>query len=176
MTQKEGGENMNETKVTAEKGKQEIWIEREFDAPRELVFNVTTDPEFIPQWWGPREYTTTIDKADVRSGGEWRYVHHANGMDFGFHGVYHEVLAPDPSNPSGQARVIDTFEWEGLPEKGHVILETARYEALPGDKTKLTIQQVFQSVADRDGMVQSGQEKGLKESHERLDELLAKMK
>ncbi len=159
---------MNQTKITAEKGKQEIWIEREFDAPRELVFKVTTDPEFISQWWGPREFTTEIDKADVRSGGEWRYVHHANGMDTGFHGVYHEVLAPE--------RVIDTFEWEGLPEKGHVILETARYEELPGDRTKLTIQQVFQTVQDRDGMVASGQEKGLRESHERLDELLAKMK
>ena len=72
--------------------------------------------------------------------------------------------------------MIDTFEFEGLPEKGHVSLETARLEELPGGKTKLTIQSVFQSVADRDGMMQGGMEGGVKESHERLDELLEKMK
>lgn len=158
----------NKTKITAEPGKQEIWIEREFDAPRELVFKVCTDPKLVPLWWGPRDHSTEVDKVDVRSGGAWRFIHtDKNGNKTGFHGVYHEVLAP--------SRVIDTFEWEGLPETGHVILETAKYEQLPGDRTKLTVQQVFQSVADRDGMVQSGQEKGLKETHERLDELLEKL-
>src|SRR5258708_14976529 len=100
----------NNTKITAEPGKQEIWIEREFDAPRELVFKVTTDPQYLPQWWGPREYTMEINKADIRSGGEWQYIHNARGQKFGFHGVYHEVLAPQ--------RIIGTFELEGLPEKG----------------------------------------------------------
>ena len=158
----------NETKITGEPGKQETWIEREFDAPRELVFKVMMDPELIAQWWGPKQYTTEVDKVDMRSGGEWRYVHNANGIKTGFHGVYHEVLPPE--------RVIDTFEWEGLPEKGHVILETMRLSELPGNRTKLTVQQVFQSVQDRDGMLQSGQKEGLKESYERLDELLAKQK
>jgi uncharacterized protein YndB with AHSA1/START domain len=159
---------MNETKITAEPGKQEIWIEREFDAPRELVFKVTTDPKYITQWWGSmKDHNTEIDKVDVRSGGEWRYLHtDPTGQTIGFHGVYHEVLAPE--------RVIDTFEWEGLPEKGHVILETARYEELPGNRTKLKLQQIFQSVGDRDGMVASGQEKGLKSSYEKLDEILEK--
>jgi uncharacterized protein YndB with AHSA1/START domain len=71
---------------------------------------------------------------------------------------------------------IRTFEFEGLPEKGHVTLETARFEALSGDKTKLTSQAVFQSVADRDGMLQSGMESGVNESYDRLDELLEKSK
>src|SRR5260370_2903346 len=119
---------MNTTKVTAEKGKQEIWIEREFDAPRDLVFKVTTDPKYTPQWWGPRDSKVEIDKADIRSGGEWRFIHVFGEQKTGFHGVYHEVLEPE--------RVIDTFEWEGLPEKGHVILETIRYEQLPGNRTK----------------------------------------
>ena len=159
----------NKTTVVAEPGKQELFITREFDAPRELVFRISTDPKYISQWWGPRDLTTEVDKGDMRSGGEWRFVHtDKDGNKYGFHGVYHEVLPP--------SRVIDTFEWEGLPETGHVILETARYEELPGDRTKLTIQQVFQSVADRDGMVQSGMEKGMSESHERIDELLEKNK
>ncbi|HVA97074.1 MAG TPA: SRPBCC family protein [Candidatus Acidoferrales bacterium] len=160
----------NQTKITAEPGKQEIIIEREFDAPRDLVFKVTTDPKYLPQWWGRMKgHTTTVDKADVRSGGEWRYIHTDDrGQSIGFHGVYHEILKP--------SRVIQTFEWEGLPETGHVILETTKFEELPKDRTKITIQQVFQSVNDRDGMVQSGQEGGLKASHEYLEELLATLK
>jgi uncharacterized protein YndB with AHSA1/START domain len=158
----------NDTKITAEEGKQEIVIEREFDAPRELVFKVTSDPKLVGEWWGPRNSQIKVDKADVRSGGEWRYIHgDGQGHEIGFHGVYHEVLAPQ--------RIIQTFEWEGLPESGHVILETTKFEELPDGRTKLVIQQVFQSVLDRDGMVQSGQEGGMKESHQRLDELLEKL-
>jgi uncharacterized protein YndB with AHSA1/START domain len=80
--------------------------------------------------------------------------------------VYHEVLAPE--------RIIGTFEFEGLPEKGHVILGTTIFEALPGDRTKLTSQSVFQSVADRDGMLRSGMERGVNDGYDRLDQLLAK--
>src|SRR6266699_2708156 len=68
--------------------------------------------------------------------------------------------------------MIDTFEFEGLPEKGHVALQTLRLQELPGGRTRLTVQAVFQSVADRDGMIQSGAEEGMNESYERLDELL----
>ena len=81
--------------------------------------------------------------------------------------MIHEVLEP--------SRIIQTFEYEGLPETGHVILETGRFEALPGGRTRFTGQSVFKSVEDRDGMVASGMEHGVRDSHERLDELLAKM-
>ena len=79
----------------------------------------------------------------------------------------HEVTRPE--------RIISTFEFEGLPEPGHVNLETAIFEELPGNKTRVTTKAVFQSVADRDGMLQSDMEKGVNDSHDRLDELLAKM-
>jgi len=81
--------------------------------------------------------------------------------------VNHEILSPE--------RIIGTFEFEGLPEKGHVILETARFEELSGNRTKLTSQSVFQSVVDRDGMLQNGMEEGVNDSYNRLDELLEKM-
>jgi uncharacterized protein YndB with AHSA1/START domain len=161
---------MSNSKIltTAESGKQEIIIEREFDAPRELVFKTVTDPKIIPQWWGPEEYSTEVDVMDVKSGGKWRYVQRdKNGNSFGFHGVYHEVYFPE--------RVIDTFEFEGLPEKGHVILETTKFTELPEGRTKLTVQQVFQSVMDRDEMLQSGMEGGTKETYDRLDVLLEKL-
>ena len=71
--------------------------------------------------------------------------------------------------------MIQTFEFEGLPERGHVVLDTMRLEELPGGRTKIMIQSVYQSVEDRDGMIQAGMEHGLNEGYERLDELLAKM-
>ncbi len=72
-------------------------------------------------------------------------------------------------------RIISTFEFEGLPEKGHVLLQTSRFESLPGDRTRLVVQSVFQSVQDRDGMMQSGMEVGMNESYDRLDELLGRL-
>lgn len=157
----------NKTVVVAEKGKQEFFVTREFDAPRELVFKAFTDPKLYVQWLGPRRMKMNLDRFEPRAGGSWRYTHvDSEGNEFGFHGVNHEVLFPE--------RLIDTFEFEGLPEKGHVSLETARFEALPGGRTKLTIHSIFQSVADRDGMVGSGMEQGMSESFERLDELLSK--
>jgi uncharacterized protein YndB with AHSA1/START domain len=160
---------MNKTKIIAEPGKQELFITREFDAPRELVFKAHTDPKLYVQWIGPRRYTTTLMKFEPRSGGMWRYVSRdKDGNEYAFHGMYHEVLAHE--------RLIDTFEFEGLQEKGHVSLETLKLEELSGGRTKLTIQVVFQSIADRDGMIQGGMEEGLNESHDRLAELLEKMK
>lgn len=159
---------MTKTKITAEPGKQEIIIEREFDAPRELVFKAFTDPKLYVQWLGPRELTTTLETFEPGNGGSWRYIQKdADGNEFAFHGVNHEVLSPE--------RIIGTFEFEGLTEKGHVILETARFEELSGSRTKLTSQSVFQSVVDRDGMLQSGMEEGVNDSYNRLDELLEKM-
>lgn len=158
----------NKTTVTAEPGKQECVITREFDAPRELVFKAFTDPALVPQWWGPRRLATLVDKLDARAGGQWRFINRdTQGNEYGFHGVYHEVHAPE--------RIIDTFEFEGLPEAGHVCLETLTLEALPGGRTRLTAQSVFQSVADRDGMLQSGMEEGLNDSYERLTALLEKI-
>ena len=111
----------------------------------------------------------TLLTFEPRDGGSWRYIQKDEvGNEFAFHGVNHEVSAPE--------RIIGTFEWEGLPEKGHVILQTARFEELPGNRTKLVQQSVFQAVMDRDGMMQTGMEEGVEDSYQRLDELLEKMK
>ena len=158
----------NRTTITVEPGKQEIIITRVFDAPRELIFKMLTDPKHIPRWWGPKYLTTVVEAMEVKPGGMWRFVQHdGKGNIFAFHGVYHEVTAPE--------RIIDTFEFEGLPEKGHVALETLKLEGLSGNRTKLTTQSIFQSAADRDGMAQSGMEKGVNESYDRLDDLLSEV-
>lgn len=156
----------NKTTITAEPGKQELFITREFDAPRELVFKAHTDPKLFAQWIGPHGLTTTLETFEPVSGGKWRFTQKdKDGNEFGFHGVFHEV-SPE--------RVIQTFEFDGLPESGHVNLETMTLEDLPNGRTRLAAQSVFQTVSDRDGMVQAGMEHGVKEGYERLDEILAK--
>lgn len=157
------------TIVTALPGKPEIFIEREFDAPRELVFKAFTNAELYKQWLGPRELTTKLVTSDSRSGGSWEFVHtDTNGHDYKFHGVYHEIKFPE--------RIIKTFEFDGLPESGHVVLEASKFESLDNNRTKFTNQSVFQSIADRDGMYAADMERGIKESYERLDVLLVKIK
>jgi uncharacterized protein YndB with AHSA1/START domain len=151
------------TRTIAEPGKQEIVIRRVYDAPRGLVFRAYTDPALIPLWWGPRRFATIVDKLDARPGGLWRFLNRdADGKEYAFHGVYHEVAAPE--------RIVATFEFEGAP--GHVSLETLRLEE-SGGRTMLTNISVFQSVADRDEMLKGGMEEGAAETMDRLAELLA---
>jgi uncharacterized protein YndB with AHSA1/START domain len=158
----------NKTTITAEPGKQELFITREFDASRDLVYKAHTDPDLYARWVGPHGYEMNLETFEPVSGGKWRFVQtDKEGNAYGFHGTFHEVSLE---------RMIQTFEFEGLPEGGHVSLETLTLEELPGGRTKLTAHAVYRSVADRDGMVQSGMEKGVNEGYERLDEILANAK
>ena len=154
----------NKTTVTAEPGVQELFITREFDAPRELVFKAHTDPKLFVQWLGPRDYEMKLDVFEPISGGKYRYVHKdQNGNEYGFNGTFHEMSIE---------RMIQTFEFEGMPERGHVSMDCMTLEALPGDRTRITIHSIFQSVSDRDGMIQNGMEHGINDGYERLDEIL----
>jgi len=154
----------NKTTITAEPGKQELFIEREFDAPRELVFRAYTEAELYQKWVGPDDLTMTVEQMDAFAGGSYKFVHERDGHKYTFHGVYHEVLTPE--------RIIGTFEFDGLPETGHVIMGTTKFEDLGGGRSRLVHQSVFQSVADRDGMIQSGMERGVTEGYDKLDKLL----
>lgn len=156
----------NKTVVTAEPGKQELFITREFDAPRELVYKAHIDPELYVQWVGPKDLEMSIQKLDAVDGGTFEFTHKRDNESYRFFGSYHEVLAPE--------RIIGTFEFDGLPERGHVIMGKTLFEELPGNRTRLVHQSVFFSVADRDGMVQSGMERGVSEGYEKLDGLLEK--
>lgn len=135
---------MSKLTLTAEPGKHELVMTRVFDAPRDLVFKTYTDPALVPRWWGPEGMTTIVDAMDVRKGGIWRYVqHNAEGNEYAFNGVYHEVLAPE--------RLIYTFEFEPMP--GRVVLETITFEEQADGTTRLIDTGVFQSVEDRDAMI-----------------------
>lgn len=157
---------MPKTEYTIEPGKQDLVSTVVLDAPRELVFKAYTDPDLFARWWGPSRYENEILKFDQRTGGEWHVVQKgADGAEFAFRGVNHEVVAPE--------RICQTFEYLGVP--GHVALQTATFEDL-GSKTKIVAQIVFQSVMDRDGMVASGMRDGADESMNRLADLLETLK
>jgi uncharacterized protein YndB with AHSA1/START domain len=157
---------MAKLSITAEPGSHAYEISGVFDAPRELVYRAHVDPALVPEWWGLRSTTTTVDELDVRKGGRWRYIQRgSSGEEYAFNGVYHLANAPE--------QLIYTFEFEPMP--GHVLLETMTFEAQPDGTTRVIDLGVFQSVEDRDGMINSGMESGAQESWDRLEELLARL-
>ena len=155
---------MGKNNLVVEREQLAFTMSRVFDAPRELVWKVCTDPELVSRWWGPRRFTTFVDKMEVKVGGVWRYIQKdAEGNEFAFNGVYKEVMPPD--------RLTYTFEFE--PMAGHISTETITFEELPGGKTQITTRTIFESLEDLEGMLQSGMESGAVETWDRLEELLA---
>src|SRR5206468_8621629 len=83
----------------------EMVMTRVFNAPRALVFQAHIDPALVAQWWGPRAYTTIVDKLEARPGGQWRFINRrADGSEEAFRGEFREIVAPE--------RITWTFEWE----------------------------------------------------------------
>lgn len=158
----------NKLTITAEPGKQELFVTREFDAPRDLVYRAHIDPELYVKWLGPRGYEMLLETFEPYSGGRYRYIHKdQDGNQFAFHGVFHEI---------SEDLMIQTFEFEGMPDRGHVILDVMKLESLAGDRTRLTIHSLYRSVEDRDGMIQAGMERGMTDGYERLDEILEEIR
>ncbi|MGY1821605.1 SRPBCC family protein [Geodermatophilus sp. SYSU D00079] len=154
----------HETQITADTEVPLIRITREFDAPPSKVFRAHTDPDLPVQWLGPRGLEMSIDHYDCRTGGSYRYVHRQDGEEYGFHGCFHEVR-PDEL-------IVQTFTFEGMPDG--VALEKLVLEDLGDGRTRLTSTSLVDSFADRDAMVASGMEVGIREGYERLDEVLAR--
>ena len=141
--------------------KQEIRISALLDAPLKSVYRAFTDPQSIPSWWGPAGLDTEVQLLELRSGGRWRFVQRdPDGTRYAFHGVYHEIVP--------EKRLVDTFEYEGMP--GHVLLEIITFTE-EGSQTRLTEHIIYQSMEDRDGMLQTGMESGHTEGILRLEAL-----
>jgi uncharacterized protein YndB with AHSA1/START domain len=153
----------HETEITADPKVPLVRITREFDASPAKVFRAHTDPELVTQWLGPRSHEMRIDHFDCRTGGSYRYLHVSEGNEFGFHGSFHEVR---PSE-----LIVQTFTFEGEPDG--VALERLVFEDLGDGRTRLTSTSLCDSFEGRDAFVASGMEEGVRESYERLDELLA---
>jgi uncharacterized protein YndB with AHSA1/START domain len=140
---------MHETTVT-KPSELEIRVERVFDAPREHVYSVWTDPQLIPEWWGDG---TVVEEMDVRAGGKYRFR-----TAFGVvEGEFREVEAPE--------RLVQTFQ-------NH--LQTLEFEDL-GGQTKLTQTMRFATAEERDTTMNYGVEQGAKSGFARVDELLQRL-
>lgn len=159
-----------QTQIIAEQGKQELFIIREFDAPRDLVFKAFSTPELLVKFHAPFGAKMTFNHADYKSGGAYRWtLSDEKGNIFCiFKGVIHELSAPE--------RIIQTAELEGSPESGNVVLAAYTFENLPNGRTKMTIQEICRSVVDRDTIIQSGMEHGLVIVYNQLDELIRQNK
>jgi uncharacterized protein YndB with AHSA1/START domain len=128
----------------------EIRVERVFDAPRDHVYRIWTDPELIPQWWGD---STTVEELDVRPGGRWRFNTGYGNVE----GEFHEVVPPE--------RIVQTFQ-------NHV--QTLEFEDL-GEQTKLVQTMRFESTEARDTTMNYGVEQGAEAGFERVDAVLASL-
>lgn len=152
----------HETEIVSDPDVPLVRITREFEAPVEKVFRAHTDPDLLVQWLGPRSVEMTIDSFDCRTGGSYRYLHHSNGEDHGFHGSFHEVR---PSE-----LIVQTFTYEGFPDG--VALERLVFEGLGDSRSRLTATSLVDSFEGRDAFISSGMEVGVREGYQRLDELL----
>jgi uncharacterized protein YndB with AHSA1/START domain len=155
---------MNSKATVTTPSDREIRIERTFNAPRERVWRAMTEREFVAQWWG-RGNKLVIERFEPERGGHWRFVEHSDQGVHGFEGRFREVTPPE--------RVVQTFEWDGMP--GHVVVETLTLEDLGDGRTKVVNVSLFHTAEERDGMLNSGMEQGLNESYAALDQVLAKL-
>ena len=125
----------------------EIVLTRDFDAPRELVWEAWTRPEHLARWWGPDGCTTTIHQMDVRPGGTLRFNMHVPEVgDFPNNIVYTEVVRPE--------RLV--YDHSGDEPDLHRFQVTATFDVLDGDRTRLTMRMLFPTTEARDATVAFG--------------------
>ena len=152
-------------KVTA-KGEREIVMTREFNAPRELVFEAFTTPALLKRWLlGPDGWSLIVCDIDLRVGGTYRYVwrHDVRGTEMGMGGVYREIKAPE--------RIVSTEQFDNPWYPGEAVGTLVLVEK--GGRTLLTQSMVYATPEARDGVLKSGMESGVSASYDRLDKIVS---
>ncbi|RFS26585.1 ATPase [Chitinophaga silvatica] len=151
------------TKVNAEDGKQELLITREFELPVELLFKAYEDPEIVEQWMN-----TKVLKLENKKYGAWIFETSDPKGTFTFQmsGVFHEFIP--------NKKITRTFQMDNSPWDAQI--EYMEFESLTADTSKLTMHIVYRSVDDRDGMLKRGMGKGMSMAHDRLQEIVEKLK
>jgi uncharacterized protein YndB with AHSA1/START domain len=146
-------------------GDREIAATRIFDAPRDLVWKVWTDPEHVVRWWGPNGFTTTTHSMDVKPGGVWRFVMHGpDGRDYQNKITYLEVVKPE--------RLVYKHGGDKVEPVNFQVTVTFWEQ---GGKTRLDMRMVFPSAKARDHVIETyGAFEGLKQHLGRLEAYLAK--
>jgi len=150
------------TKIKAEDGKQELAITREFDLPLELLFKAYVEAELVEQWMG-----TKVLKLESKTHGSYQFeTTDAKGNKYGFNGVIHEFTP--------NRKIIRTFEMDNTPFG--VQLEIYEFEEVTSDKSRLNMHVLFESVAQRDQLLQLPFTQGINIAHNRIQDLLSKLK
>ena len=143
----------------------QILIEREFDAPRELVWRAFTTPELVRRWWHAGRGEMTVAEIDLRPGGRWRYAMIATngGFEVAFHGEYREIAENE--------RIVHTEVFEGVPNgDDDPALNIITFEEA-GGRTTLTMLTRVSSQAVRDMIIDSGMEGGMQEAMDALEQV-----
>jgi uncharacterized protein YndB with AHSA1/START domain len=149
---------------TASTADREIVMTRLFDAPRELVFKAWTDPKQIPQWWGPKGFTTTVREMTVKPGGLWRYIMHGpDGTDYNNRVVYNEVVSPE--------RLDYIHGSDEEPNQFHVTVTFAEEDG----KTRITSRMLFPSAEACEAVKKFGAIEGGNQTLDRLAAHLPQM-
>lgn len=154
--------------MSAERSDRELLMTREFDAPRELVFDVWTQPQHVAQWWGPRGFTNTVHEMSVTPGGVWRLTMHGpDGTDYPNRIVFREVVKPE--------RLV--YQHSGDSEDDKTIFNVVvTFEQLGAKKTKLTMRTTFATAAELQQVIdEHGALEGAIQHLDRLGEYLAKV-
>jgi uncharacterized protein YndB with AHSA1/START domain len=140
-----------------------ILVTRRFAAPPHLVYRCYTEPDLVRRWWSGGTGEVAVADVDLRVGGRWRFVIVGDGYEVGFHGVYREIVAA--------ARIVCTEVYEGAPDaEANAALCT--YAFTPsGDGTSVTLLTQVRTTADRDGILDSGMEKGMQASWDLLEQV-----
>jgi uncharacterized protein YndB with AHSA1/START domain len=151
------------TKIQAEAGRQDLTITREFDLPVELLFKAHAEAEIVEQWMG-----TKVLKLEAKNHGGWQFeTKNPQGIVvFRANGVIHDLTA--------NRRIIRTFEMENSPFG--VQLEFLEFEKLSDDRSKLDMHIVYRSGAQRDQLLKLPFAQGLNMAHNRLEEVVGKLK
>ena len=150
------------TRINAEEGKQELTITREFELPVDLLFRAYVEAEIVEQWMG-----TKVLKLESKKHGSYQFeTTDPKGNKHGFNGVIHE-FQPDQ-------KITRTFEMENTAFEPWI--EYLQFESITDDSSKLTMHQVYRSVAQRDQILQMPFAQGINWAHNRLEEILTKLK
>jgi uncharacterized protein YndB with AHSA1/START domain len=140
---------------------------REFDAPRELVFEAWTDPKHLAHWWGPNGFTITTHSFDMRPGGIWRFVMHGpDGRDYQNRVTFDEIVKPERLvYRHGGGDDVEPVQFK----------QTVIFESL-GGRTRITWRGDFTSAAERDRVIKEyGADRGLAETMARLADYVPAM-
>ncbi len=156
------------TRVTADHEKREVLVERTFDAPRELVWKAWTEPERLAQWWGPRNWITTIKEFNLKPGGALFYVISGpDGMESWSRSVYQEIVPPERLVYRDNFADKEGNTVPGMPQMT-VTTEFTEYDG----KTTVVSRSIFETDKDFKTILAMGVEEGIGETWDRLGEFL----